>query len=181
MKKISGPSILLKLIIIAVMFLTASCDTASKVESRAYNFVLNIILSDSVPSVSVDSLYQSGDNIVLLDAREQEEYAVSRIAQAQHVGFVHFDPDSVTDIDKDATIVVYCAVGSRSEKITRELKEMGFENVSNLYGGIFEWVNQGYDIVNDSGKTNKIHAYNRFWGMWLQKGEKVYAFDWSSE
>lgn len=78
-------------------------------------------------------------------------------------------------IAKDANIVVYCAVGSRSEKIARELKEMGFENVSNLYGGIFEWVNRGYEIVNDTGETDTVHAYNRFWGFWLQEGEKVYS------
>lgn len=52
---------------------------------------------------------------------------------------------------------------------------MGFKNVSNLYGGIFEWVNQAHEIVNDSGKTDSVHAYNRFWGMWLQKGKKVYG------
>jgi len=55
------------------------------------------------------------------------------------------------------------------------LEQAGFANVSNLYGGIFEWVNQGNPIVNEKGKvTETIHAYNEAWGVWLTKGVKVY-------
>jgi 3-mercaptopyruvate sulfurtransferase SseA len=54
-------------------------------------------------------------------------------------------------------------------------KKAGFENVYNLYGGIFQWINEGYELVNQDGKpTNKIHAYSKTWGIWLNKGEKVY-------
>ena len=47
----------------------------------------------------------------------------------------------VEDIARESTIVVYCSVGYRSEKIAEELDKLGFTNVSNLYGGIFEWIN----------------------------------------
>lgn len=173
-KKITAP-IYLKLLIIAALFLNISCDNATKVESKGLSVILDLIISDSAPSVSVDSLAQSTDNIILLDSREREEYAVSHIAGAKHVGYDYFDSDSVSGIDKDAKMVVYCSVGSRSEKITLQLKEMGFNDVNNLYGGIFEWINQGYDVVNKTGKTDSIHAYSRFWGLWLQEGEKVYS------
>ncbi|MDF9798803.1 hypothetical protein OKW21_004066 [Catalinimonas alkaloidigena] len=44
-----------------------------------------------------------------------------------------------------------------------------------MYGGIFEWVNQGQDVVDSSGQpTEKVHAYDRVWGIWLKQGEKVY-------
>ena len=39
----------------------------------------------------------------------------------------------------------------------------------------FEWVNQGNTLVDlNNKKINKVHAYGRFWGQWLDKGEKVY-------
>jgi predicted sulfurtransferase len=70
---------------------------------------------------------------------------------------------------------VYCSIGKRSESITQKLSKAGYGNVSNLYGGIFEWVNQGNGVVDVNNKqTNKIHAYGKFWGQWLHKGEKVY-------
>ncbi|MBI1194042.1 MAG: rhodanese-like domain-containing protein, partial [Bacteroidetes bacterium] len=43
------------------------------------------------------------------------------------------------------------------------------------YGGIFEWVNAGNSVVDPSGKpTERVHAYNRTWGLFLERGEKVY-------
>ena len=56
-----------------------------------------------------------------------------------------------------------------------KLKAAGYRNVRNLYGSIFEWVNQDNPVVDNQGKpTQKVHAYSRTWGVWLNKGEKVY-------
>ena len=48
----------------------------------------------------------------------------------------------------------------RSEKIGKKLKKLGFKNVVNLYGGIFEWVNSGYPVYDSKGETEKIHPYD---------------------
>ena len=78
-------------------------------------------------------------------------------------------------ISKDATIIVYCSVGYRSEKITKKLNKMGYKNVSNLYGGIFEWVNQGHKVYDDkNNNTLKVHTYNKRWSKWLRRGVKIY-------
>lgn len=69
---------------------------------------------------------------------------------------------------------MYCSIGYRSEKIAKKLLENGYDNVSNLYGGIFEWANQGNKVYNDYGETTKVHAFSRLWSVWLNKGEKVY-------
>ncbi|MEL6718853.1 MAG: rhodanese-like domain-containing protein, partial [Bacteroidota bacterium] len=68
----------------------------------------------------------------------------------------------------------YCSVGYRSEKISEQLLEAGFKDVSNLYGGIFEWKNQDHEVVDEKGATEKVHAYDRVWGFWLKEGKKVY-------
>lgn len=105
---------------------------------------------------------------------EHDEHAVSRFDNARWVGYDEFKLDRVKDLPKDAPIVVYCSVGYRSEKITEDLQAAGFTNVRNLYGGIFEWVNSGHPVVDDSGPTEHVHAYDRSWGRWLLRGEKVY-------
>jgi len=58
--------------------------------------------------------------------------------------------------------------------VSEKLLSAGYQHVSNLYGGIFEWVNQGNPLYNENGPTSKVHAYSRTWGVWLNKGEKVY-------
>lgn len=115
-----------------------------------------------------------GKPVVLLDSREPGEFAVSHIKGARCVGYDDFDMSALKDIPKDTEIVVYCSVGYRSEKIGEKLLEEGFTNVSNLYGGIFNWVNAGNPVVDGNGATPKVHAYNKKWGQWLEKGEKVY-------
>ena len=48
-------------------------------------------------------------------------------------------------------------------------------NAKNLYGGIFEWKNQDGTVVDDEGSiTDSVHAFDRAWGIWLNKGKKVY-------
>tara|TARA_B110000037_G_scaffold55184_1_gene67558 strand:+ start:1009 stop:1173 length:165 start_codon:yes stop_codon:yes gene_type:complete len=53
---------------------------------------------------------------------------------------------------------------------------MVYTNVSNLYGGLFEWSNQEMPLVSRSNNysTVKIHPYNEKWGKWIRVGEKSY-------
>ena len=151
-------------------FLPAS----AQVESSAYNLTLKTLLSHSVPEVTVSQVKTMND-VLLLDAREWKEYQVSHLKNAKFVGYDEFDLDKLKLINKNKKIVLYCSVGYRSEKIADKLKQAGYTNVSNLYGGIFEWVNQGNVVVDEKGTATKnIHAYNKTWGVWLNKGVKVY-------
>jgi len=88
--------------------------------------VLEKLNKKSVPYISVNEL-QSKENFVLLDAREIKEFNVSHIENAINVGFDKFDSKKVTTIlkDKNATIVVYCSIGVRSEKIGEKLLKLG--------------------------------------------------------
>jgi rhodanese-related sulfurtransferase len=157
-------------IIIMFGFLQAS----AQVQSSAYNLTLKTLLSHSVPEVNASQVKGMKD-VLLLDAREWNEYHVSHIRNAIYVGYDQFEPGRVKSIDKSQKIVVYCSVGYRSEKISEKLKQAGFTDVSNLYGGIFEWVNQGNPVVDEKGEeTKKIHAYSKTWGVWLNQGVKVY-------
>ncbi|RZL12751.1 MAG: rhodanese-like domain-containing protein [Hymenobacter sp.] len=139
-----------------------------------YSAMLRGLLNESVPFVSVAQLRQL-PSPVLLDTREASEFAVSHLRGARLVGYDAFSLAAVQDVPKDAPIVVYCSVGARSEKIGAQLQQAGFTNVRNLYGGIFEWVNEGQPVVKAANEpTDRVHAYSRTWGIWLQHGQRVY-------
>ena len=47
---------------------------------------------------------------------------------------------------------------------------MGYNNVHNLYGSIFDWVNRGYLVVNSNDEeTKEVHTYNRIWSRWVDE------------
>ena len=114
-------------------------------------------------------------NVVILDTRSPREFDISHLASAQMIDYDNFRNSDVQEIDKDAEVIVYCSVGYRSERIGEKLQKMGFTNVKNLYGGIFDWKNQELEILNKNEQlTDSVHTYNKAWSKWLYKGVKVY-------
>jgi len=159
--------------VLLIGLLISGAIYGQEVGSKSYQLMLKTLLSHTVPETAVGEVDEL--NFVLLDAREMGEYNVSRIKGAKWVGYEDFTLDRVEGINKKSKILVYCSVGYRSEKVAERLIAAGFTDVSNLYGGIFEWVNQKNQVVDSSGNTvEKIHAYNKVWGLWLRRGEKVY-------
>lgn len=159
------------LITTIAIILTSFCFAQNTIQK-----VLEQLNKKSIPYINVNDL-QSKQNYVLLDAREIKEFNVSHIEKSINVGFDKFDSKKVTTIlkDKNITIVVYCSIGVRSEKIGEKLLKLGYRNVFNLYGGIFEWKNNGGKVVtNRNIETDKIHTFNKEWSVYLQKGIKVY-------
>ena len=158
-----------------LLFFISSTSVAQKSLDR----VLHIFNSESIPYISVEELrmHQLRGELAILDSREIEEYEVSHIPSARYVGYIRFSSKAISSSipDKDTPIVVYCSVGIRSETISEKLKKAGYTNIHNLYGGIFEWKNKGYPVIDPDGKeTENVHAYSRVWGKWLNSGVKVY-------
>jgi rhodanese-related sulfurtransferase len=158
-----------------ILFLFAATTSAQK----SLDLLLQVNNNESIPYISVEELrnLQLTGSVVILDAREMKEFEVSHIASSKYVGYDRFSSEEITsDIDnKNATIVVYCSLGIRSEDIGEKLKKEGFTNVKNLYGGIFEWKNNDYPKIDSEGKdTENVHVYSIFWGKWLKNGKKVY-------
>ena len=158
--------------------LAAACQSrkadAPPTTSRLYSAMLDGLLNEAVPFVSVAQL-KTQPVPVLLDTRAPEEFAVSHLPGARWVGYEKFSLAEVRDLPRDTPIVVYCSVGVRSEKIGARLRRAGYTHVRNLYGGIFEWVNEGNPVVTAQGTpTDRVHAYSPAWGIWLKRGQKVY-------
>ncbi|KAA1244104.1 rhodanese-like domain-containing protein [Aquimarina sp. RZ0] len=140
--------------------------------------LLDTYNDESIPYISVKELIDNIDKVILLDAREKEEFQVSHLKNAIYIGYNNFSTKLLRKqkLPTDTPIVVYCSLGIRSEDIAKNLKKEGYQNVRNLYGGIFEWRNKDQPIVDSDEKlTDKIHAFSKEWGKWLHKGTKIYT------
>ena len=158
--------------IIPLFLLVACCGFACG--QKTFDEKMQSLYKNTVPLIKADELNQKLGTVFVLDTRAPEEYGVSHIEGAKMIDYDHFDIKEVESIPKDAEVIVYCSVGYRSERIGEKLQEAGYENVKNLYGGIFDWKNQDFPTVNTSNQpTDSVHTYNKSWGQWLYKGIKV--------
>lgn len=164
---------LIKYFLIILCFF--SCRLEAQIKNQEYKMMLDSLYEHNVPLISVEELKKlNKQGIYLLDTREEEEFNVSHLKNARHAGYFWFDMRKVYDIPLDAQIILYCSVGYRSDKIGNKLLDAGYKNVFNLYGGIFEWINQGNPVYNKNGvQTSEIHTYNDDWAHWVNRGTKV--------
>ncbi|MCB2376694.1 rhodanese-like domain-containing protein [Hymenobacter sp. BT635] len=160
------------------LLLSACGSNAQSGDNPAYDQLLRTLYRNTVPVIWPAALAQqlrvNPDSVLLLDTRTPAEYAVSHLRGARFVDFDHYEKATFASVPRTRRVVVYCSVGYRSEKVGERLKALGFTRVQNLYGGIFQWVNQGLPVYNAQGPTQNIHPYSALWGPWLSRGNKVY-------
>jgi rhodanese-related sulfurtransferase len=75
---------------------------------------------------------------ILLDVREDWEYAICHIAGSQLMPMSGFTSNYQT-LDDEAQIVVICHHGMRSQQVGIFLEQQGFWHLYNLTGGIARW------------------------------------------
>lgn len=135
------------------------------------------MLRFSVPVMSVEELQNELGQVVLIDARAREEFEISHIPGAKFGGYKKFDMAGFEDLSRDTPIVIYCSVGYRSEKIGEKFQKANFTNVRNLYGSIFEWVNEGNEVVDMKGQAaQEVHTYNAKWGQWMEAEDMIKVY-----
>jgi len=88
---------------------------------------------------------EAGEEIIILDVREQEEYQQGHIPAAVYVPFAGITKN-INAYPKDKEIIIYDKVGNRSEIATKQFVREGYTNVLNLVGGINQWQAEGYEI-----------------------------------
>lgn len=117
----------------------------------------------------------SATDLVVLDAREPDEFAVSHVP-----GAVRVDPNSevfmdVADQVRGKTVIIYCSVGWRSSRLAHVLakSDAGAAAIYNLKGGVFDWHNRTLRLVNAQGETEWIHPYSPRWGKLIARQDRV--------
>jgi rhodanese-related sulfurtransferase len=106
---------------------------------------------------------------ILLDVRAEEEFKVSHIQNAKRAEKKNQALEILERVDKKQPVVLYCSVGYRSSKLADELQDLGFQNIFNLEGSIFEWANQGRPVYSNDKQVAKVHPYDSKWGQLLKR------------
>ncbi len=96
---------------------------------------------------------QTGERFVLLDVREDSEWATGHLPSAHHMGKGVIERDIEQALpEKDAPIVLYCGGGFRSALAADQLQQMGYSNVTSLDGGWRDWTERGLPtVIPDAG------------------------------
>lgn len=102
-------------------------------------------MTDAVPlEISLadyDEMRRDGAAHTLLDVREPKEFANSSLEGSLDIPMGDV-PGRLGDLPKDEMLVVICRSGKRSGDIVSYLRQNGFDNATNLVGGINGWALQ---------------------------------------
>ncbi|QWU13444.1 Rhodanese-related sulfurtransferase [Paenibacillus sophorae] len=96
---------------------------------------------NGIPQITAPELRQrieSGEELVLIDVREDDEVALGMISGAEHIPMGDI-PYRTSDIPEDAEVIFICRSGSRSQRVCEYLYAQGYSGVANLSGGMIGW------------------------------------------
>jgi rhodanese-related sulfurtransferase len=99
-----------------------------------------------IPAADAVAMHRNGDDLVYLDVRESNEWNLFRIPGAVHlpVGRVREEVRAV--IAPDRRVVVYCARGGRASQAAGIMRELGYERVASIEGGVHAWHEVGGEL-----------------------------------
>ncbi|MSO30439.1 MAG: molybdopterin-synthase adenylyltransferase MoeB [Acidobacteria bacterium] len=94
-----------------------------------------------ITPVELKRRLDAGDDLLILDVREPNEYQINRIPGSTLIPLGEL-PRRYQELDRDREIVAQCKMGGRSAKAMEFLRSVGFSKVKNLRGGILEWIDK---------------------------------------
>ena len=124
-----------------LLFILSSCSSLS-------------INDSTIKKVNVhtarDLLYQE-NRVVILDVRTPEEYGLGHIQGALNVNVMDEEfANEIAKLGRNQTYIVHCAAnakGGRTDKSLKIMKNLGFNNLLDMSGGISKWIQEGNPII----------------------------------
>lgn len=114
------------------------------------------IVNDSksrVKEATVDEVKQKLDDrekVLLVDVREESEFAKDHLPGAIHLGKGVIERDIETRVpDVNTPMILYCGGGFRSAMAADNLQKMGYTNVISMDGGVREWREKKYPMTRE--------------------------------
>jgi len=106
-----------------------------------------------VKETSIDEVKQRldrGEKIMLVDVREESEFAKDHLPGAIHLGKGVIERDIEARVpDLNAALVLYCGGGFRSALAADNLQKMGYTNVISMDGGVRGWREKNYPMTRE--------------------------------
>ena len=139
--------------VFAALFLTfgvLSCDDKDTKSTTSPDNTVSIEYGN-VSREQAKSLVDANtgkNTFVVLDVRTPSEFASGHIAGAVNADFnADSFADDVAALDTAKTYLVYCRSGSRSASAVAYMKQQGFAKIYNMTGGVIQWSEAGYELV----------------------------------
>lgn len=123
---------MMKKLVLAVMFV---CMTGTLAFAGAQN----------ISSREAKVLLEKNKNIFLLDVRTPQENSQAKLPGTVLIPIGEFER-RIGEVPKNKTILVYCAVGSRSKPVAEFLSQRGYKEVYNMTDGIVGWYRNGFPL-----------------------------------
>jgi len=99
---------------------------------------------------AVKARLDRGEKLLLVDVREESEFAKDHLPGAIHLGKGVIERDIETRIPDPATpMILYCGGGFRSALAADNLQKMGYTQVVSMDGGIRDWRGKGFPLTKD--------------------------------
>jgi rhodanese-related sulfurtransferase len=93
---------------------------------------------------------EAGEKFLLVDVREDNEWAKGHLPGAVHLGKGIIERDIEQQVpDTGAKLILYCGGGFRSALAAENLQKMGYTNVESMDGGWRGWVEAGLPTAKD--------------------------------
>ncbi|MEE2030726.1 rhodanese-like domain-containing protein [Rhodococcus chondri] len=108
-----------------------------------------------VPTVSVDDVPADTAEAVLLDVREDDEWALGHAPGALHIPLADI-PARAEEIDMDAEVYVICRQGGRSLRAVEYLNRIGYDAIF-VDGGMAAWQKNALPLVSEGDTPAKIY------------------------
>ena len=107
-----------------------------------------------IKEISIDEVKQKldrGEEFVLVDVREESEFAKDHLPCAIHLGKGVIERDIEGRVpDLNTPLVLYCGGGFRSAMAADNLQHMGYTKVLSMDGGIRGWREQGLPLTRET-------------------------------
>jgi thioredoxin len=122
-------------------------------------------------------------NVVILDVRTPDEFNGGTIENAVNADITSYDFTNVVQtLDKSTPVMVFCLSGGRSKDAAKALRNMGFNTVYELKGGILKWNAENLPVVApQSSSSAKSDGMNYQDFLQLLGGDKIVIVDFYAE
>lgn len=136
----------------------------------------NIDGAQYIEPAELNALYDSGEDFLIIDMRNDYEAKIGRFKNAVTLPMQNFKQlpeivDAHLDKFKDKKIITYCTGGIRCETATALLKKKGFKNVRQLHGGVHVYGQQ----FPDTNWEGKLYVFDERVAVPINKNHKILA------
>ena len=119
-------------------------------ESSAETKNQSVAQVSEISILKLDSLRQAYPDAILLDVRDDQEWAMGHLNGASFISYEWDDRKSrLSTLPWDRPVLIYCEAGGRSGVVTEELRIIGHPRIVDLIGGISSWSDANRPVVFD--------------------------------